>query len=97
MRSVAATTVWLVAVVAALVLALGALLVVLDVDRGNALVSFVVDTAARLDLGTLVAVDPGSTAQSAHDALVRSVLVNWGTAALAYLVVGKVLDRLLRP
>ena len=31
------------------------------------------------------------------DVRTKWVLVNWGIASLAYLVVGKVLDRLVRP
>ncbi len=29
--------------------------------------------------------------------MVKSVLVNWGIAALVYLVAGKVIDRVIRP
>ena len=32
-----------------------------------------------------------------QSALARTVLVSWGIAAVAYLVVGKVLERLIRP
>ena len=61
-RSRLASLVWLVAVVCALFLAVGALL---TFDGKNA--------------GT------------------KNALVNWGIGAIAYLVAGKVLDRIIRP
>jgi hypothetical protein len=41
--------------------------------------------------------DGGKSADSQHDALVKTVLVNWGICAVVYLVVGKLLERLIRP
>lgn len=96
-RVALASAVWLVAVIAAVVLATGALLVALDFNLDNPLVSFVTETAARLDLGELKSFDPGSTTESAEEALRRSVLVNWGLAAVIYLILGKIADRLIRP
>jgi hypothetical protein len=90
-RAVLATVVWLVAVAAALVLALGALFVALRLDPDSAVVHAVEVAAGRIDLGLLRHGLDGT------DAAARSVLFAWGGAALAWLVVGKVLDRLLRP
>ena len=55
--------------------------------------------ARKIDLGELKSFDvaKGASASAREDAVVKSVLVNWGIAALAYLVVGKVLDRVIRP
>jgi hypothetical protein len=94
-----ASAVWLLAVLAALVLAAGALVVALELDRRNGVVSFLVHTADDIDvLGTLKKFDPSGPSPTAeHSALVRTVLVSWGSCALAYLVVGKILDRVLRP
>jgi uncharacterized membrane protein len=97
-RSGIASAVWLLAVVAALILAAGALVVALDLNPENAVVSFLTETADKLNvLGDLKTFEGGRSADSQHSALVKTVLVNWGIAALAYLIVGKVLDRLIRP
>jgi hypothetical protein len=97
-RSGVASAVWLLAVVAALILAAGALVIALDFNPRNGVVSFLTDTADRLNLlGELKTFEGGRSADSKQSALVKTVLVNWGIAALAYLVVGKVLDRLIRP
>jgi hypothetical protein len=96
-RNAVASAVWLLTVVAALVLAAGALVVALDLDPENGVVSFVTTTADRLNvLGELTTFEGGRSADSERRALVRTVLANWGIAAVAYLVAGKVLDRLIR-
>ncbi len=51
MRSRIASVVWLVAVVCALFLAVGALLIALHANQDNAIVKFVLDAADKLDLG----------------------------------------------
>jgi hypothetical protein len=97
-RRAVASVVWLLAVVAALVLAAGALVIALGLDPEDEVVSFLIEGADRLDvLGELVTFEGGRSAGSQQSALVRTVLVNWAFSALAYLVVGKVLDRLIRP
>jgi hypothetical protein len=89
-RSRLASLVWLVAVVCALFLAVGALLIALKMNQQNGLVSFVVDGANKLDFGDFKKFTGKNAATKGH-------LVNWGIAAVIYLVVGKVLDRLIRP
>ena len=98
-RSTVASVVWLLAVVAALVLAVGALLVALRFNLDNAAVKAITDLADKIDLGELKSfeVKKGASASARQDAVIKSVLVNWGIAALFYLVVGKVLDRVIRP
>ncbi len=95
-RTRVAQAVWLVAVVCALFLAIGALLVALDANRDNALVAFVLDVAGFLDLGVF---SPGNgvfTFEGA-DAATKNALANWGLAAIAYLVVGRIVERIVRP
>jgi hypothetical protein len=92
-RSRIASLVWLVAVVCALFLAVGALLVALKANQDNAIVSFVLQVDHKLDLGVFSPEDGIFTPSNA----VKSTLVNWGIAAIAYLVVGKILDRIIRP
>jgi hypothetical protein len=85
-----ASLVWLIAVVCALFLAVGALLVALKMNPDNAIIHFIDEGAKALDLGTF---------KEFHgkDALVKDRLTNWGIAAVIYLVAGKILDRIIRP
>lgn len=89
-RSRIASVVWLAAVVCALFLSVGALLVALRMNEDNALVAFVLDGANTLDLGVFK--DFGGP-----DAAVKEALTNWGIAAVIYLVIGRILDRVIRP
>ncbi|QNN55102.1 hypothetical protein H9L09_16090 [Nocardioides mesophilus] len=90
-----ASLVWLVAVVCALFLAVGALLVALKANQDNSIVKFVLDGADALD-GPFSR-DNGIFTFDGKDAATKSALVNWGLAAVAYLVIGKILDRVIRP
>ena len=94
-RARVATLVWLVAVGCALFLAVGALLVALRASPDNALVGFVEQTADRLDLGVFSR-DHGVLTPGRDPGRVKSALVNWGLGAVAYLVGGTVLDRVIR-
>ncbi len=93
-----AQLVWLVCVVAALILAAGALLIALDdsVNRGNDLVEFVLDAADRLDFGVFDR-DSGVFGFDGKSAETKDALVNWGIAALVWLIGGKIVDRIVRP
>ncbi|MDO9377918.1 MAG: hypothetical protein Q7T56_03640 [Nocardioidaceae bacterium] len=91
-RTKVAQVVWLVALACAVVLGVGALLVALDANAQNAIVSWVLDRAAQLD-GPFIDVftfsgDGGRTKQT---------LVGWGLAAIAYLVVGRLAERIIKP
>lgn len=104
-RSLLATAVWLIAVLCALSLAVGALLVALDMNRSNSIVKLILDIANALDFGVFkdFEPDPGNNPSKAEirdakqSAETKSVMVNWGLAAVIYLVVGKVLDKVIRP
>ncbi len=93
-----AQLVWLVCVVAALVLATGALLIALQdsVNRDNGLVEFLLDAADRLDLGAFDR-DNGVFGFDGKNAETKDALLNWGIAAVVWLVVGKIVDRIIRP
>ena len=80
----------------ALFLAIGALLVALDANQGNGLVSFVLDGADTVDLGVFSRVE-GIKDFGKPNADVKNALVNWGMAAVVWLVAGRVLDRIIRP
>lgn len=95
-RSQVATIVWLVAVVCALFLAVGALLIALKANEDNSIVQFVINGAEALD-GPF-SLDAGIfTFPDDADGRVKSALTNWGIAAVVYLVIGKILDRIIRP
>jgi hypothetical protein len=95
-RSRIASLIWLLAVVCALFLAIGALLVALKANRHNGAVSFILDGADKLDLGVFSR-NHGIFTFHGKDAAIKDALVNWGIGAIVYLVVGKIVDRLIRP
>lgn len=95
-RARAAQVLWLAFVVCALFLAVGALLVSLGANEQNSLVSFVVQGADAVDLG-IFSRRNGVFEFRGESADVRNALVNWGIGAVAYLVVGRLVDRLVRP
>lgn len=82
-------------VVAALVLALGAILVALrdNVSQTNVLVKAILDVAGAID-GPF-ARENGIFAFTGEDAVTRDAVVNWGIGAIVYLLVGRVINRLL--
>ncbi len=91
-----AQLVWLVCVVAALILAAGALLIAVDANTDNELVKFVLDAADKLDLGVFDR-NEGIKQFEGENADVKDALLNWGLAALAWLIGGRILDRIIRP
>ena len=90
--------VWLVCVLAAIVLAVGALLIALgdSVEQKNDLVKFVLDTADRLDFGVLGRTGGVFDFDGKNDD-VKNALANWGLAALVWLIGGRIVDRIIRP
>jgi hypothetical protein len=98
-RTVVAQAIWAVCVLAALVLALAALCIALKANQGNGLVRFFLDAADRLDFGVFsrgkdgVAHFKGHT----HAAETKNALLNWGLAAVVWLVGGRIVERLVRP
>jgi len=95
-RTIIAQVIWLLCVVAALFLAIGALLIALDANVDNDLVSFVLDGADAVDLGVF-SVDNGIMKFTGENAETKNALFNWGLGAVVWLVVGRILDRVIRP
>lgn len=90
LRNLVASIVWLAAVLCAAVLALGALFTALSqTNESNEMVRWVLDRGHDLvgPFGDLFRLETAK----------NTLLVNWGIAALAYLAVGKVLERIIRP
>jgi len=89
-RNLVASAIWLIAVICAAVLALGALFTALSqTNENNAIVSWVLDRGHDL-VGPFDDVFKLETAKN-------TLLVNWGIAAIVYLAVGKIAERIIRP
>ena len=95
-RATLAQLVWLACALAALVLAAGALLIALDANRSNALVDAVLTAASWADLDVFSRQD-GIKEFRGEGAEVKNALFNWGLAAIAWLVAGRVLYRIIKP
>lgn len=95
-RRRAAPLIWIVFGLLAAVLVVGALLIALDANTSNSGVEFVLNTADSLDLGIFSRTD-GIFTFDGENAESKAALVNWGLAALVYVVVGKVLQRIMEP
>ncbi len=87
---------WVLCSLAALVLALGALLVAFQADERNAVVKAVLHVADVVDLGIFDR-EHGIKQWTSENAQTKNALFNWGLGALAWLIVGRILDRLIRP
>jgi len=95
LRSKLASAVWLVAVLAALVLALSALCVALKMNPDNDIIKAIHDLADRLDFGVFKEFKGSEVEESS--AAIKFALVNNGIAAVIWLVVGKIVDKVIRP
>ena len=95
-RTRVAQLLWTLCVLAALVLAIGALLVAIDANEDNGLVSFVLSAADAVDLGVFSR-ENGIREFSGESAETKNALVNWGLGAVVYLLVGRLLERVVRP
>lgn len=91
----AARIVWGVFLGIALVLAVAAFSFALDANEENTLVKAVRSLADVFDLGLFDRDNPVWQAEGAN-AAVKTVLANYGLAAVAYLVVGRIAERLIR-
>ena len=95
-RTRVAQLVWLVCVVCALFLAIGALTYALDANPDNALVVFVRDGANAVDLGVF-SLENGIKEFVGKNSDTKNALFNWGLGAVFWLVLGRLLDRIIRP
>ena len=87
-RTRVAQLLWTLCVLAALVLAVGALLVAIDANEDNGLVSLVLSAADAVDLGVFSR-DNGIREFTGESAETKNALV--------YLLVGRLLERVVRP
>jgi hypothetical protein len=97
-RSRVSEAVWTICALAALILAAGALCIALKANQQNDLVRFCTDAADKLDLGVFSRTDGVAHWKGhSHAALTKNACVNWGLAALVWLVAGKVVEKVVRP
>jgi hypothetical protein len=98
-RTTIAKIVWYVCVFFALILASAVLLVAIEANTGNDLVRFIGDTSDAIDLGLFDLGDPikDFDMQVPNTSDTGTVLFNYGIAAVAWLVIGRIADAIIRP
>ena len=94
-RNLLAKAVSVVTGLCALILVAGALMVALGANDANALVDWVKQAAAQLDFGVFDRRN-GVFEFEGKDAATKNVVVNWGLAAVVWLVLGKVVSGIIR-
>jgi hypothetical protein len=82
--------------VLALILAAAALCIALEANPDNSFVSFVLDAAKAVDLGVFDLENPIKEFGGANGPT-KEALLNYGLGAIVYLVVGRILERIIRP
>ena len=95
-RDIAARVLWVVCVAVALVLAIAAFSFALEANEDNGLVQLVRDLANAFDLGFFDLDNPVKAFEDPNGE-VKTALFNYGIAAVVYLVVGRAVERLIRP
>jgi len=97
-RSRVAQVVWLFFVVAAVFLAVGALCIALGFQKDNPLVEFFLAGANFFDLDIFSRrKGEGIKSFSGANADVKNALFNWGIAAIVYLIVGRIVVKIIQP
>ena len=94
-RNLLAKAVSIVTGLAALVLVAGALMVALDANQANDLVEFVKQTATQIDFGVFD-LRNGVFEFEGKNAATKNAVVNWGLAAVVWLVIGKIVSGVIR-
>lgn len=96
MRDNLARVVWILCMAFALVLAVAAFTYALEANESNDLVKLVRDLADAFDLGFFDLANPVK-AFDGKNAVVKTALFNYGLASVVYLVIGRALERVIRP
>lgn len=95
-RDLISRALWTVFVVIALVLATAAFSYALEANADNDLVRLVRDLGNTFDLG-FFDLDNPVKAFTGKNAEVKTALFNYGLASAAYLLIGRALERIIRP
>jgi hypothetical protein len=95
-RTISARVVWGIFLVFGLVLAGAALLIALEANGNNSLVSFLLDFANAIDLGVFDLTNPIREFKGENDEI-KEALLSYGLGSVVYLIIGRVLERLIQP
>ena len=95
-RVIAARVLWLLFVTCASVLAVAALLIAVEAEADNPLVELVLNVADGVDLGVFDLDNPIKQFDG-ENGETTTALFNYGIGAVVYLVLGRLVDRLVRP
>ena len=95
-RGIVARVVWVVCLTLALILAIAAFSFALDANEENGLVMLVRDLADVFDLRAFDLEKPVKEFADPNSE-VKTALFNYGIAAVVYMIVGRFLERLVRP
>ena len=91
---------WGICALFALILAVAALLIAIDANTSNELVDWLLARADNVDLGFFDLANPikdWDEAETDPSQDVKTALFNYGIAAIVWLILGRVLDRIIRP
>jgi hypothetical protein len=99
-RVLVARVLWAVCAVFAMILAIAVLLIAVDANPQNDLVRWIIHRADNVDLGFFDLQNPikdwdEKETNVAED--VKTALFNYGIAAIVWLGIGKLLDKIIRP
>ena len=95
-RTILARVIWLVFVLCALALAVAALLFAVKANDKNALVDLVYNVADGVDLGFFDLSNPIKEFDD-DNSKVKTALFNYGIGAILYLIVGRIVEKLIHP
>ncbi|MAS53187.1 MAG: hypothetical protein CMJ44_00920 [Pimelobacter sp.] len=98
-RTTTAKVVWWICLFFALVLAGEVLLIAIEANETNDLVMFLRETAEKVDLGLFSLDDPikDFNEKVPNFSDTGTALFNYGLAAIAWLVIGRIADAVIRP
>lgn len=96
LRDTLGRVVWIICVTLALVLAAAAFTFALEANERNDLVQLVRDLATTFDLGFFDLDNPVKAFENPNGE-VKTALFNYGIASVVYLVLGRILERVVRP
>jgi hypothetical protein len=95
-RATAARVVWGFSLFFGLMMASAALLIALEANPDNNLVHFVLDFAKAIDLGVFDLDNPIRGFEG-ENSKVKEALLTYGLGGIVYLIIGRVLERVIQP
>lgn len=98
-RTIIAQVLWVVSALFALILAVAVLLIAVDANAKNELVRWVIARADNVDLGFFDLSNPIKDWDDKKGEIddVKTALFNYGIAAIVWLGIGKLLERVVKP